>query len=640
MIRSKHWITAALIGVAVGATSAQAGPFPANTCVAKKQQAAGKLAAAVNKAFASQLKTGEDPQADIDAAAAKLELAWDKAEAGAVAKGSSCDEATAPVAQITSLITGGMADAASALTTGLAINDPDVSACVQKQLGAIGKYVAAAAKASAKYIKYPVKDPGKATLTASQGELLTALDATLAAIVADAGVGCAAGDSGALHEALEDTLSSLHNDTTTAPGYPTAAQTIVPADTVIYNGKELEPACVHGDPYLFFGRRGTGDDYNKVLMYYQGGGACWNGDSCFAIGTCSTTAEPNDNPELVGTGFADLDNPNNPFSTWSVVFVTYCSCDVHWGGGLSTTYGAGQTARHRGRTNAAVVEKWAREHFLDPEAVFVTGSSAGSYGALMNSYYLMKDVWPNADFSVLGDGGIGVITSQWLNQYLQQSWDVEAVFPKDIPGVEPPVQNLSIVELTQGLAARFPNARFSHYDSSYDGGLGSQCNFFQVMKNDSNPAEWVNWWEPSCEWNACMREFKQQIATAAPNYKLFTGAGSRHTMFGSDKVYVETKSTTASGDGKTILEFVNEMIADSPSWENVDCNNPDGTEGSDCNLSNTCQGGTNAGGPCTAGCPGGSCENDPDTNNAPYANNDTVTCAPTTCPCNEVNCAD
>src|SRR6185503_3465158 len=99
------------------------------------------------------------------------------------------------------------------------------------------------------------------------------------------------------------------------------------------------------------------------------------------------------NPALVSTGFGDYDNPLNPMTDWSVVFVSYCTCDVHWGD-EDHQYSPGNKANHRGRVNAAVVEKWAREHFVDPAKVFVTGSSAGSYGAIMNAYWLMKDVWP------------------------------------------------------------------------------------------------------------------------------------------------------------------------------------------------------------------------------------------------------
>ena len=55
--------------------------------------------------------------------------------------------------------------------------------------------------------------------------------------------------------------------------------------------------------------------------------------------------------------------------------------------------------------NAQVAEKWAREHFVFPEQVFVTGSSAGAYGAVVNSLPLQEFAWPSSDFAVLGDAG-------------------------------------------------------------------------------------------------------------------------------------------------------------------------------------------------------------------------------------------
>jgi hypothetical protein len=265
--------------------------------------------------------------------------------------------------------------------------------------------------------------------------------------------------------------------------------------------------------------------------------------------------------------------------------------------------------------------------------------------------------------------------------------------PEEVLGEDVEVTDLSLVDLIDNLATLYPDARFANYDASYDGGGGSQLNFFQVMRHPEPPnsflVDWTPWWEPACEWNACMREFKAENAARATNYKYFTGAGTRHTIFGSDKVYTETKSTESDGTPRTSVSWVNSMIADDADWVNVDCNNP----GGDCNtLTNSCQGGTNAGdlcqprcdggandglvcvngldcnAVCTGGandtlpcrgsedcpdgscgpacsasestdCSGGSCALDPDTINAPLALNDTVTCAPTTCPCGEANAA-
>jgi hypothetical protein len=314
---------------------------------------------------------------------------------------------------------------------------------------------------------------------------------------------------------------------------------------------------------------------------------------------------------------------------------------VHWGENLKDYNGSGnpgQEARHYGRVNAKVAEKFAREHFVDPEKVFVTGSSAGSYGAIMNGYWLMRDVWPQADFAVLGDAGIGVITNSFLepNKGID-NWGLENNFPDDLEeyGVVLPIANLSLVDLIDAMAQKFPNNRFANYDASYDGGSGSQCQFFQVMNNPTTSTfitEWPKWWDQACDWNACMREFKAENATRAPNYKYFTGAGTRHTMFGSDKVYTETKSTNEAGTGVTIAAWIQAMVDDTAGFENIDCNNLNG----DCSLTNSCQGGDNPGALCATNTDcdvGGVCQHDPDTANAPFNNDDTVNCPATSCPC-------
>ena len=619
-----------LIAMALGASLAvaqvaEAGGYAGNGCVSKKQGALGKYAKSVGKAWD---KYPSDPVARgtaISDAFTKLDGAWLKAEAKAASKNASCTGSTSTSTVAATAID----DAATAVSGDQALTG----------------YIAAAMKARGKYIKDPVKDPKKVNLEAA---------------IDDAELDHLTGATMLVTDAADELESDLVELTTNAPNYPTTFQTISPTvctasvcadgsnaacttnsdcEELPYKKDVLTPLCVDGDPYIYFARKGTS---NNVLMYYQGGGACWDQTSCFSVpgGTCSRTADANDNPDLAGTGFADYDNPANPFADWNIVFVTYCTCDVHWGDKFMSYPGAGHQARHYGRQNAAVAEKFAREHFVDPDKVFVTGSSAGSYGAIMNSYWLMKEVWPNADFSVLGDAGVGVITQGFLDEFID-NWGVTKNFPEDLPGVALPVTNLSLVDLIDGLAQAYPDARLANYDSSYDGGGGSQSQFFQVMRHPAPPAnfitEWGTWWNSACEWNACMRAFKEENSTRASldnnNYHYFTGAGSRHTMFGSDKVYTETKSTRNDTDaGMTIVDWINAMIDDTADWVDVDCNNPSG----DCNLTNSCQGGDSPGAPCTtdADCTvGGTCQHDPDTANAPFNDDDTVNCPMTACSC-------
>jgi len=637
-------VALAIAATVAVASTAQAGGYAGNGCVGKKQSALGKYTKAVTTAWD---KNGVDVAGrndDIATAKGKLDTAWGKEEAKAAKKGASCNESTSTSTEA--------ADAANASATTVSGDT------------ALGGYIGAALKAWGKYIKDPLKDPDKVTLAAGIDAAATDfLVGAAPATIAEAG----------------PLLADLVAKTTTAPNYPDTFQTIQPsvcaaglcggtatactadADcaTMKYGKQQLTPSCVDGDPYMYFAKKGTS---NNVLMYYQGGGACWDAVSCFTVpgGTCSRTADASDSPALTATGYANYANPANPFHDWNVVFVSYCTCDVHWGE-ADHQYPLAGTALHRGRVNAAVAEKWAREHFVDPERVFVTGSSAGSYGAIMNAYFLMKNVWPNADFSVLGDAGVGVITKQWLDGYIQ-NWGVEENFPAEDLNLDADVTNLSLVDLIDGLTIKFPNARFANYDSSFDGGSGSQTNFFQVMRHPQPPGnfllDWGSYWEAACDWNSCMREFKDENAVRSSNYHYFTGAGSRHTIFGSDKIYQEVKSTEADGTPRTFNSWVQAMIDDTADWVDVDCNNL----GGDCNLTNSCQGGGNAGllcsphcvgglndgtdcannGQCDStvcsnasnpDCPGGSCQLDPDTTNAPYNNDDTVTCPGDPCPC-------
>jgi hypothetical protein len=380
---------------------------------------------------------------------------------------------------------------------------------------------------------------------------------------------CEGGPTGA--EAVEAVGDAVQNALYTAlvsPRVSTEWTMVTPAAEVPYQGKTLEPICSKGTPWVFFVKRGT---VNKTLMYYQGGGACWDFLSC-SLPTHKTSAGPGDNPAGASTGFADLANPENPFRDWNAVFVPYCTGDVHWGDAVvdhrSANGNQGVTIHHKGYVNAQVAEKWAREHFVNPDAVFVTGSSAGAYGAIMNSLPLQEDAWPSSHFDVLGDAGNGVITSDFLENDISK-WGVQQNLPDWIPALNVPLTELSAADLWTEAALFYPHNRFANYTTAYDGGQGGQVGFYNVMLNPGNVLAWLSWWKPSCEWNAIMRSLVQDSASQAPNYRYYIGSGSRHTMWGNDKVYTDT-----TGGVPTIVSWIRAMLGATPDWTNVETTDP------------------------------------------------------------------
>ncbi|MCH7788969.1 MAG: hypothetical protein IH940_05955, partial [Acidobacteria bacterium] len=112
--------------------------------------------------------------------------------------------------------------------------------------------------------------------------------------------------------------------------------------------------CTDGSEYIYFSRTNNPE---KVLLYYQGGGACFSEEMCdFNSGSYDATIDPDEHPSDPGSGIFELDNPNNPFADWSIIFMPYCSGDVFLGD-TTNDYdddGDGEvlTIEHRGYRNA------------------------------------------------------------------------------------------------------------------------------------------------------------------------------------------------------------------------------------------------------------------------------------------------
>jgi hypothetical protein len=201
--------------------------------------------------------------------------------------------------------------------------------------------------------------------------------------------------------------------------------------------------------------------------------------------------------------------------------------------------------------------------------VFVTGSSAGAYGAFFNGP-LLRDIYPAAKFSVLADAGNGIVTQQFLDEKFPL-WNFAGNLPNTIPGLEDTLTNgTGIPGYTEIIANFYSDVAWAHYTTAFDGSPGGQTGFYNIMLNPTTDlmvaiAEWLNWWEASCEWNAVMKQ--QAIDTAAvlpDNYRYYIGAGSRHTMFGSNKVYTDT-----TGGVPTIVDWINAMRDRTNAWTNV-----------------------------------------------------------------------
>ena len=597
MMRPLAAAIGAVVGLALTAAPAFAGSFyPTQDCVAAKLKAASKKCQTDLKAWAKWDSTQDNNARDmaIAAATSKMSSAFTKADTKAAGKNVDCSQTSLTGSEMGTAIDSAVSGIVTAINTGLSL--PTDGTCGGKLLKTAGGACQGLVKDAGQFFKTFGVDPTGTIRDQKDGQVTTKFTSKYNATVTG---GCPATTSAAAAlTQIETARDDVVSNTTTSPDLSTAWTMVTPSPNFTYGGETLSAVCSHGTPYSFFYKRGSGADVNKLLVYYQGGGACWDSITCSApVYDPDVTA--GDNPANTTTGFGDLTNGANPFRNWSAVFIAYCSADIHWGHN-GANY---DTVTHHGWDNARLVEKFAREHFVNPTEVFVTGSSAGAYGAILHGIYLHEDYLASM-FNVVGDAGSGVVTQIFLSQNFQNAWQVQNHMPT-YTGLSNDLSTLTIADLYiaganyYGVAGTHhfaPRAsRFGQYSTAYDGGGGSQTFFYNVMVNGI--LDNGSFWHSSCEWN---REALQHAADAESgatngNYESYFGPGSRHTIWGSNRVYTEVH-----GPVQPFVDWLDDMRT-SPTWSSVAC--------TDCSLLGSCNGGSNDTFSCQhdSECPGGVC---------------------------------
>ena len=169
--------------------------------------------------------------------------------------------------------------------------------------------------------------------------------------------------------------------------------------------------CGNGSP-LVIGVNLTNRS-NDVVVYFQGGGACWDYTTCFMFGTASnvtaTLTEAGIASEAsAGAGFIFERNARNPYQNASFVYVPYCTGDAHAGTNVATFMdpsGNPRVMHFEGGHNSELV--LARMAATRPSTTHVTlvGASAGGYGVLAN-WYRAQQLFSSARVDALSDSGL------------------------------------------------------------------------------------------------------------------------------------------------------------------------------------------------------------------------------------------
>lgn len=317
--------------------------------------------------------------------------------------------------------------------------------------------------------------------------------------------------------------------------------------------------CSRGTPYRFFA---MGGDPKRLVIDFQGGGACWSELTCSVAGAIFSEAAPStadmealrDDPDL--GGIYRLDDAANPVEGWSLVHIPYCTGDVHWGD-ATKVYKDDLTIEHRGRNNTETVLDWIADRYPAPDTILVTGCSAGAYGAIGYAAQVATR-WPKADVRVVADSGAGIITDTFFADSFP-NWNALPTLQEYLPELgDVPLAELSIEDLYLATAKAFPKMRVGMYNTAFD---KDQTFYYTVMGGGA-------------DWSERMRATVTNIAAGADNFRHYLAPGQIHCIH-PYAFYYERESGPANApiDYVTWLdEFINgKDLPDSVTCEGDRC---------------------------------------------------------------------
>ena len=179
-----------------------------------------------------------------------------------------------------------------------------------------------------------------------------------------------------------------------------------------------------------------------LLVYMEGGGACWDANTCFTLGTAIQIAVPyteatfkSDLTMLEASGLFSRADPGSPFAGASFVYVPYCTGDVHAGSVVQSYDVGGQTrmVHHTGGLNAQVIVDTVHATLPSISRIWLAGSSAGGYGVTLNQHRYVA-AWPDASVEILQDSAPFVDVMGGNYPIWQQAWGI--VFPSGCSGCD------------------------------------------------------------------------------------------------------------------------------------------------------------------------------------------------------------
>jgi hypothetical protein len=278
----------------------------------------------------------------------------------------------------------------------------------------------------------------------------------------------------------------------------------------------------------------------ELLIFLNGGGACWDDFTCNTLSLATPgpfgRAEFEQGIAAGGDAGTILDRTvtGSPFGGATLVFIPYCTGDVHWGKAALP----GDSWRFAGDANLVHDLAWLKGHLPAPAKLVVAGSSAGGYGSLL-VHHLARSAWPSAKGYLVDDSGPPLVgddipaarRSDWFD-----AWDLADTLVPLCPGC---ADDLSLS--VEALATSWPDDRLALLSFRQDPTIAFFAGITPVAFED-----------------ALLRLVHDRVAPYAPRRAAFLVEGSDHTTLGNPSAHV--------ADGVSLPLWLSQMVNGDDGW--------------------------------------------------------------------------
>jgi hypothetical protein len=270
--------------------------------------------------------------------------------------------------------------------------------------------------------------------------------------------------------------------------------------------------CGNGSQYRFYVYDSPSS--NNLLLHFEGGGACWDYDTCSGRAGLLGAAHPNGIPNNYIAEFqpqyvsplvngADPGIPLRAKKTiatagFDVVYMPYCTGDVHVGNNV-VTYNdpLGQNPpivwRHVGYQNTTAALGYLRTRFPSINKLLVTGFSAGGTATHAAYYKARRTLLPAKGYLLNDSGPIfpapnATYRSRPLHDLITAQWALSSLY-SELPGTFSPSDFGSMTDM---VALEFPTDQLAYtgYSSDYNYSRFSYERFYPNMTQATILSYW------------------------------------------------------------------------------------------------------------------------------------------------------